>query len=501
MCHQLNLTILALCGTISLTAQISESNSLNYIDLTDQINKSWHIPFYENSGIIDGQNWIYDISGDIIASVQGKGGYITSIDSIYSNGVGVFGHMKVDSNGNLNGVVQLRVPNHPKSEGLMASASRVSAEGQTLYFDNLNLESGEAITSSSLRIRIPSIFKQALWPITFRLEAKEKLRIGLPVEQDFEYENVNAIIYRVSDLEIITILGAIDKHGNGFGSIADVYAGGRYTGEIKNWRGEGAGFYENNFQRVEGQFTHNSLLEGKLLILNANGNEIGSLRGTFDQWLEDGGNVDLSTKRHVEFLIHDALNLTENNTPKTNTVWCSGVLIEGEIFIGDSLIGTELTNISDSVFFAPSFLSTTKEMEYQGVDLNIPIIQSMAAQSGSPSKIVIHRAENIREYLDLPTWFVNKKAPNYLDKQFELFSVIDGADSVDIRIDKSGVYFIDCIDETTRKMGETTVIVVNERFATALIDYGYSEKQNGVITSLIPLRIGSKENRLIEFGF
>lgn len=128
-------------------------------------------------------------------------------------------------------------------------------------------------------------------------------------------------------------------------------------------------------------------------------------------------------------------------------------------------------------------------------ELSTPLLLTLSPQNGTPYEVLTLRLENVSPDIKVGDEFYPGD-----DQVVVLYSEQSGDETLYLPLYEKGVYTIFCLDENGNNVGEQVSIFVNERFLQGLIDQGYAEKSNGLITSTKPLRIGREDPEFVSFN-
>ena len=136
----------------------------------------------------------------------------------------------------------------------------------------------------------------------------------------------------------------------------------------------------------------------------------------------------------------------------------------------------------------------------QELALNTPLLQTMAPQNGTPVEVEIWLLRG-----------VNHNDPNCFENDFPgmtseearpvLYAFYPAAsDTVECLFFEEGAYLIVCLDGEGGRVGEDTMIMLNENFVVDGLETGYYEQQSGLTNSIKPLRIGRDQPEFVCFN-
>ena len=87
------------------------------------------------------------------------------------------------------------------------------------------------------------------------------------------------------------------------------------------------------------------------------------------------------------------------------------------------------------------------------------------------------------------------------ESQPELYAYYpQGRDTLELIIFEEGAYLIECMDSEGDNMGESVLIMMNEKFIDDRFNTGYYEQLVGLTQSIKPLRIGRDKPSFVCFN-
>lgn len=136
----------------------------------------------------------------------------------------------------------------------------------------------------------------------------------------------------------------------------------------------------------------------------------------------------------------------------------------------------------------------------QELALNTPLLQTMAPQNGTPAEVVVWKLNGV-DHND-PNCF-NDDFPVMTSEEADpvMYAFYPAAsDTVECLFFEEGAYLIICLDSDGVRVGDDTLIMLNENFVTDGLETGYYEQQNGLTDSIKPLRIGRDQPEFVCFN-
>jgi len=132
--------------------------------------------------------------------------------------------------------------------------------------------------------------------------------------------------------------------------------------------------------------------------------------------------------------------------------------------------------------------------------LNTPLLQTMTPQNGTPSEVVVWRLEGVDHNDPNCFWgaFPSMTPDDALPVMYAFYPA--PSDTVECFFFEEGAYLIICLDDNGERMGEDTMIMLNENFIINGEETGYYEQQSGLTSSIRPLRIGRDQSEFVCFN-
>lgn len=136
----------------------------------------------------------------------------------------------------------------------------------------------------------------------------------------------------------------------------------------------------------------------------------------------------------------------------------------------------------------------------QELALNTPLLQTMAPQNGTPAEVVVWKLEGVNHNDPNCFWgdFPSMTPDEALPVMYAFYPA--ASDTVECLFFEEGAYLIICLDEDGERVGEDTMIMLNEHFVMNGLETGYYEQQNGLTDSIKPLRIGRDQSEFVCFN-
>lgn len=136
----------------------------------------------------------------------------------------------------------------------------------------------------------------------------------------------------------------------------------------------------------------------------------------------------------------------------------------------------------------------------QEMALNTPLFQIMVPQNGTPAEVVIWKLEGVNH--NDPDCFSGDFPSMSSDEALPVMYAFYPAasDTVECLFFEEGAYLIVCLDNNGERVGEDTMIMLNEQFVMNGLETGYYQQQSDVTDSIKPLRIGRDRTEFVCFN-